>query len=79
VHSENKARVLHIKLARLAKTLKRWNKQRITAMRRDSEDAQQLVLQVDQTQDHRPHDDEEIQSLRIAKEMCDIPHLSKGG
>jgi hypothetical protein len=40
----NRARTLHIKLACLAKTLKRWLKQRIMTMRKDADDAQQIIL-----------------------------------
>jgi exonuclease III len=44
VNSGNKARALHIKLARLAKDLKHWNKTRIAALKKESADAQQRVL-----------------------------------
>jgi hypothetical protein len=37
-------------------------------MKRDSDEAQQLVLQLDQLQEHRPLDDGEIQQRRMAKE-----------
>jgi hypothetical protein len=48
VSAGNKACALHIKLARLAKDLKRWNRNRIAALKQELADAQQLVLHTDQ-------------------------------
>jgi hypothetical protein len=67
VPSANKARVLHIKLARLAKSLKRWNKQRIRASRQESLEAEQLVLRMDQLQEARPLTETELQLHEEAK------------
>jgi hypothetical protein len=39
VSTSNKARALHIKLARLVKTLKRWHQQRVAENRRESDQA----------------------------------------
>jgi hypothetical protein len=53
VMSTNKARVLHIKLAILAKALKPWNKERLQLLKRESKEAEELVLKLDQEQDTR--------------------------
>jgi hypothetical protein len=37
-------------------------------MRQDSDDAQQIVLQLDHTQEHRPLDNDELHVRRVAKE-----------
>jgi hypothetical protein len=47
MRTNNRARTLHIMLARLAKSLKRWHKLHNTQLQKDSNDAQQLVLQLD--------------------------------
>jgi hypothetical protein len=41
--SGNKARTLHIKLARLAKKLKQWSKTRKGELEQESKDAETLV------------------------------------
>jgi hypothetical protein len=51
VHPMNKARVLHIKLARLAKSLKQWNKQRMLIAGQEERESQDLILQLDQLQE----------------------------
>jgi hypothetical protein len=48
--------------------IKRWSKQKIRDMRQNSDDAQKLVFQLDQTQDSRPMDDVESRSRRVAKD-----------
>jgi hypothetical protein len=48
IQMSNITRRLHIKLARLAKVLKRWHKQRIATLHKESEDTQKLVLRLDQ-------------------------------
>jgi hypothetical protein len=53
VHPMNKARVLHIKLARLAKSLKQWNKQRMLIAGQEERESQDLILQLDQLQEQR--------------------------
>jgi hypothetical protein len=63
----NKARALHIKLARLAKAPKKWHKEKVVANRRGSEQAQQLVLQMDQIQDERQLTESEFQHRKEAK------------
>jgi hypothetical protein len=51
VTAANKAMILHIKLVRLAKLLRRWHKQRMQQMRQEVDEAQHKALQLDQTQD----------------------------
>jgi hypothetical protein len=63
----NKARTLHIKLTRLAKAPKKWHKEKVVANRRGSEQAQQLVLQMDQIQDERQLTESEFQHRKEAK------------
>jgi hypothetical protein len=65
----NKAWILHIKLARLAKTLKQWHRARMKLMRKESEEAQTLVLQLDREEEHRQLEEVEIQSRRRAKDI----------
>jgi hypothetical protein len=62
-----KARALHIKLARFPKALKKWHKEKVVANRRESEQAQQLVLQMDQIQDERRLTENEFQRRKEAK------------
>jgi hypothetical protein len=81
IHSQNKARVLHIKLSRLAKVqsatqlsrlakaLKQWSKSKLAMIKQESAEAAQLVLQLDQQQDSRQLTDEEIRQRKIAKSM----------
>jgi hypothetical protein len=56
IHSTNKARVLHIKLARLAKMLKNWNKQRMSV----HSDKKCYVINRDRMQVH----------LRLGDKLC---------
>jgi hypothetical protein len=67
VSNANKARVLHIKLARLAKSLKRWHKQRMQEAKRENLQAQQLALSLEQAQDERHLKDQEHNLLKEAK------------
>jgi hypothetical protein len=53
ISGSNKARILQIKLARLAKALKRWNRQRDREANHEYKAAQELILRLDQLQDHR--------------------------
>jgi hypothetical protein len=68
VQSANKARVLHIKLARLGKRLRRWNRQMLKEIHWESEEADVLVLRLDQEQDSKPLDDTEIRERKLAKD-----------
>jgi hypothetical protein len=78
VSSTNKARVLHIKLARLAKALKRWNMQRIIASKQESVEAQQLVLQMDELEEERPLTKAETQTHKAAKnKILEIAAMQK--
>jgi hypothetical protein len=47
----NKSRGLHIKMSRLTKALRRWNMQKLADSKREAQQAQGLVLHLDQTQD----------------------------
>jgi hypothetical protein len=67
VKSTNKAGAFHIKVARRAKALKKWNKERIQLLRRESKEAQELILKLDQEQDIRPLTTAEIQDRKAAK------------
>jgi hypothetical protein len=67
VNSANKARVIHIKLSRLAKELKKWSRQKTAAKKQDSLATEQLVFQLDQTQDDRQLTEDEIQVRKEAK------------
>jgi hypothetical protein len=60
IAADNKARALHIKLARLAKALKKWNKDKIADNKKAQEEAQRIVLQLDQIQDEHSLTEEEI-------------------
>jgi hypothetical protein len=67
VQSQNKARILHIKLARLAKRLKHWNKRRMEDLKKESMEAHRNLLQLEQTQDTRPLSADETQQRITAK------------
>jgi hypothetical protein len=66
IAADNKARALHIKLARLAKALKKWNKEKIADNKKTQEEAQQL-LQLEQIQDERSLTEEDIQTRKATK------------
>jgi hypothetical protein len=67
VQSQNKARILHIKLARLAKRLKHWNKRRMEDLKKEFMEAHRNLLQLEQTQDTRPLSADETQQRITAK------------
>jgi hypothetical protein len=67
VNSLNMARVLHIKLAELAKTLKKWSRERLAMLKQETTEASQTVLHLDQQQDTRQLTDDEILQRKIAK------------
>jgi hypothetical protein len=60
VHSQNKARLLHIKLSRLAKALKQLSKAKSAILRQESTEAAQLVLQLVLLQEARQLTEEDI-------------------
>jgi hypothetical protein len=66
VSTTNKACTLHIKLARLAKVLKRWHKQKMVD-NKESTVTQELVLRLDQLQDQRALTPAEYQLRKKAK------------
>jgi hypothetical protein len=59
---------LHIKLARLGKRLRRWSRQKLKKIHRESDEVEALVLRLDQEQDMRPLDDVEVRGRRLAKD-----------
>jgi hypothetical protein len=67
VSTANKARLLHIELSRLAKVLKRWHKHKTAEARRQTTQAQELVLQLDGLQDERQLTTQEFQAHKEAK------------
>jgi hypothetical protein len=67
VSSTNKARVIHLKLSRLAKALKRWSREKSRAPRQDSIEAQQPILQLEQLQDQRYLMDNKLQGKQKTK------------
>ncbi|WVZ54663.1 hypothetical protein U9M48_005428, partial [Paspalum notatum var. saurae] len=67
VSSTNPTRILHIKLARLGKALKRWNKGIICSLRSASHAAQEVILRLDKAQEDRQLTDSEMELRKIAK------------
>lgn len=67
VHSNNKARVLHIKLARLAKALRIWSAQRVEDLKSQVQLAERIVLHLEQIQDQRQLTEAELALRRLAK------------
>jgi hypothetical protein len=68
VAARNKIRLPHIKLSRLAKELKKWNKGRLMEMKAMADQAQQLVLQLDHLQEQRQLTDGELLQRRATKD-----------
>lgn len=67
IHSNNRARVLHIKLARLAKALRIWSNRHVEELKQQVALAEQVVLLLDQAQDHRQLTEDELSLRRLAK------------
>jgi hypothetical protein len=67
VQSRDKHRLLHIKLAWLAKALKKWSKQHVMALILQAEIATEDVYRLDQAQEHRNLEVSELTLRRIAK------------
>jgi hypothetical protein len=67
VWSQNKARVLHIKLSRLTKRLKQWHRQHILDIKQDAQEAQQTILRLDQAQEQWQLTDAEVHQRSTAK------------
>ena len=67
VSSRNPTRILHIKLARLGKALKRWNKGIICSLRSASHAAQEVILRFGKAQEDRQLMDSEMELRKIAK------------
>lgn len=78
VLSNNKAHVLHIKLARLAKALRRWSKQRIEQLKEQVQLAERVVLHLDHIQDQRQLTVDELSLRRLAKDrILGLAYLRK--
>jgi hypothetical protein len=67
VSTGNKVHTLHVKLARLAKALKRWHKQKMVDNKKEYTEVHELVLRLDQVQDQRDLAEAEFQSRKEAK------------
>jgi hypothetical protein len=67
VVGNNKARTLHIKLSRLAKSLEKWHRLKMAENKRESLQSQQTVLQLDKLQDERPLTESEFMQRKEPK------------
>jgi hypothetical protein len=67
VAATNKARLLHIKLSRLAKALKKWHRTKMAQARREVTEAQEQIMRLDQEQDVRQLTTQEHQAHKEAK------------
>ena len=63
-HSNDKIRVLHIKLARLGKALRSWSRKMVNEWKLRTDIAHEIILRLDQAQDRRQLSAEEL-SLRM--------------
>jgi hypothetical protein len=63
VRTSNKAWLLHIELARLAKALRRWNRLKVAHTRREADEAQQQILELDTAQEQRLLTEDEVRVL----------------
>jgi hypothetical protein len=78
VQSYNMARVLHIKLARLAKRLKQWHRERLAVLRQEARAAQEVVLQMDRLHDQRPlTEDENCQRKESKNKIMGLAAMRK--
>lgn len=66
--SADKIRVLHVKLARLGKALKKRSRGTVEEWKRRTEIAQEVVLRLDQAQEHRSLTPEEFSLRKRAKQ-----------
>jgi hypothetical protein len=67
VAGNNKARIMYIKLSRLAKALKQWHRKKMADIRKETLLAQQQVLQLDKIQDERQLTEAEFFQRKEAK------------
>jgi hypothetical protein len=67
IRGVNSSRTLHIKLARLPKSLRLWNKQRMASMRQEAFDVDQTILRLDQLQEQRVLTESEMAERQTAK------------
>jgi len=74
--SADKIRVLHVKLARLGKALKKWSRSMVEEKKLRTEIAQEVVLRLDQAQECRPLTPREFSLRKRAKQkilgVCSI-------
>jgi len=74
--SADKIRVLHVKLARLGKALKKWSRSMVEEKKLRTEIAQEVVLRLDQAQERRPLTPRELSLRKRAKQkilgVCSI-------
>ena len=66
--SADKIRVLHVKLARLGKALKKWSRSMVEEKKLRTEIAQEVVLRLDQAQERRPLTPGELSLRKRAKQ-----------
>ena len=60
--------MLHVKLARLGKVLKKWSRSMVEEWKRRTEIAQEVVLRLDQAQERRPLTPGELSLRKRAKQ-----------
>ena len=63
----NKVRLLHVKLSRLSKALRRWSREQIHSLKLAADIAAEIVLLFDQVQENRPLTDAELALRKKAK------------
>ena len=68
VRSNVRIRALHVKLARTARALKRWGRQKFDMLKKQDEIANEIILRLDQAQEARRLTNEELSLRRLAKQ-----------
>lgn len=68
VRSDDKIRHMHIKLSRTARALKKWSREQMGMLKRQSDIANEIILGLDQAQEHRRLTADELSLRRIAKQ-----------
>lgn len=66
-HSGNKVRLLHVKLSRLSKALRRWSREQIHPLKLAADIAAEIVRLLDQVQENRPLTAAELALRKKAK------------
>lgn len=67
MHSEDRIRRLHIKLSRTARALKKWSREQMGTLKKQSSIANEIILRLDQAQDQGQLTVEEFSLRRLAK------------